>query len=365
MRTIILNFYLQILNTLLIQNNRRIIPLTRLTALWALSESMLGGLLHAARIPFRGMIISSIAVIIICLIAHFSKSKGNILKATILVLAIKAGVSPHTPVAAYGGVFLQGLLGELFFFNKKFFALSSIALGIVVGILTGLQKIITLTLIFGATLWDAINQLVNYVIKEFFLPSTDFSSINFSFLLVAVYVSIHILFGFIAGLFASRLLVKINSEKAKDLVLTELGSLNSDLSEPSKPKKRRHWWKRPVYLLIFFISFALLVFSYANPEAINLSKSSLLIMMVRAILIMLIWFSFLSQILTKLIKKLLHKSKNEYSSEITQVINHFPFYKSVAAKVWKLSSDYRGVRRINYFLTALTINILTLKLPGE
>ncbi|MCK7522911.1 MAG: hypothetical protein MZV64_37165 [Ignavibacteriales bacterium] len=31
-----------------------IIPITRLTALWALSESMLGGLLHAAHIPFGG-----------------------------------------------------------------------------------------------------------------------------------------------------------------------------------------------------------------------------------------------------------------------------------------------------------------------
>lgn len=338
-------------------------PITRLTALWALSESMLGGLLHAARIPFRGMIISSIAVIIICLIAHFSKSKGNILKAAILVLAIKAGVSPHTPVAAYGAVFLQGLLGEFFFFYKKFFALSSIALGIVVGILTGLQKIITLTLIFGATLWDAINQLVNYVIKEFFLSLTDFSSLNFSFFLVAIYVSIHILFGFITGLFASRLPAKINSERSKELILTELSPLNSDLGEPSKPKKRRHWWKRPVYLLIFFISIGLLVLSYVNPASINLSKNSLLIMIVRAILIMLIWFSFLSPILTKLIKKLLHKSKNEYSSEITQIINHFQFYKSVAAQVWKLSSNYRGVRRINYFLTALIVNILTLKLP--
>jgi len=98
----------------------KIIPITRLSALWALSESMLGGLLHAAHIPLRGMIISSAAVIIICLIAHFSEKNGEILKATIIVLIIKGAISPYTPFAAYLAVFMQGLLGEIFFYKKRF-----------------------------------------------------------------------------------------------------------------------------------------------------------------------------------------------------------------------------------------------------
>lgn len=202
---------------------------------------MLGGLLHAARVPFRGMIISSIAVIIICLIAYNSKTRGNILKAAVLVLAVKAGISPHTPVAAYAAVFLQGLLGELFFFNKRFFTLSSIVFGILVGTLTGLQKIITLTIIFGNTLWEAINQFVNYVIKEFFLNSAEFASINFSFFLVVSYVSIHILFGLAAGIFASRIPAKISFTNVNNLLLLEINSVTLNLSNQKKSKKGKHW----------------------------------------------------------------------------------------------------------------------------
>ena len=187
------------------KSEQNIVPITRLTALWALSESILGGLLHAAHVPFRGMIISSAAVIIICLIAHFSEKRGEILKATIIVLLIKAAISPHTPVAAYAAVFLQGILGEIFFFKKRFFAFSSMMLGIIVGILTGSQRIITLTLIFGATFWDAINQFINYLIKEFFMSSIGEISLNFSLVLMGTYILIHAAFGFAAGLLASKL----------------------------------------------------------------------------------------------------------------------------------------------------------------
>jgi hypothetical protein len=112
---------------------------------------------------------------------------------------IKAAISPHTSVAAYGAFFLQGLIGEGLFFSKRFFAFSSIMLGLVVGILTGLQKLIMLTLIFGITFWNAINEFLNYVTKEFSISTTETSAFNFSLVLMGSYVLIHLLFGFAAG----------------------------------------------------------------------------------------------------------------------------------------------------------------------
>lgn len=339
------------------------IPLTRLTALWALSESMLGGLLHAAHVPFRGMIISSAAVIIICIIAYYAERRGEILKATIIVLLIKAAVSPHTPVAAYGSVFLQGLLGEAFFFSKRFYAISSIVLGLVVGILTGLQRLITLTLIFGINFWDAINQFLNYVINEFFISSSETSTFNFSLVLMVLYVLIHLLFGLAAGLFASTMPVKINSESAKDLIISEINLLSSNESEAVRKTKHKLWWSKPSYLLIFIFSGGLLIISYTNPQAIRLDKNSILVMLIRSVLIMFIWFYFLSPILLTIIKRLLHKRQNEYTNEITSMINHFPIYKSAAAVIWRLSAKHKGFRRLNYFMVTLIINVLTLKFP--
>jgi hypothetical protein len=308
------------------------------------------------------MIISSAAVIIICLIAHFSQKKGEILKATILVLIIKGVISPHTPFAAYLAVFLQGLLGEILFFNKRFYLLSCIILGLSVGILTGSQRIITYTLIFGGTFWEAINQFLSYVVKEFFL-SSDVTSFNLSLFLIVSYILIHALFGFGSGVLGFKLPKKINSESMKGMLLSEQQLISNQIITANKNKRKRPWWKKPVYFLFFLIVGVLLVITYINPQGINLSQKSILIMIVRAILVTVIWFYFLSPILMMAIKKILNKRQSVYAYEISSIINHFPQYKNIAASIWKLSNKQKGLLRFGYFITALIANVLTLKIP--
>ena len=326
---------------------------------------MLGGLLHAARIPFRGMILSFAAIIIMILIAHFANKKGEILKQTILVLIVKAAVSPHTPALAYGVVFLQGLMGELFFLSKRYFLISSIVLGIMVETLTGLHRVITFTLVFGMTLWDAVNEFINYVVKEFLFPTADLSSFNFSLLLVGSYLLIHILFGIAAALFVSRFIVKLNSNETKKLSLDEIQYLNLIPNDTPKISKRKHWLWKPIYTVIFIISLVLLILSYLNPNAINLSSNSLLLMLFRAALVIVIWLFFLSPILLKFFKRLLHKGQDKYTAEINDIVKHLSIYKHLAFLLWRNSSVKKGISRINYFLTMLIVNVLTLKLPDE
>ncbi len=344
-----------------IENKDSLVPITRLTALWALSESMLGGLLHAAHIPFRGMIISSAAVIVICLIAHFSAKRGEILKATIVVLIIKATISPHTPAVAYLAVFMQGFFGEIIFFNKRFFTASSILLGFMIGILTGSHRIITYTLILGTTFWESINEFMRYVVKEFLITSKNEISFNFSLFLISVYVFIHAVFGFASGLLASKLPQKLNSEKAKKMILTEAELSANKIDMLNRIKIRKPFWKKFTYNLILTIIGFLLILTYITPQAINISQKSILIMIFRAIFITVIWFFLLSPFILRIIKKLLHKRQNSYSNYVNDIIDHFPFYKLTAVTIWQASSKQKGIRRIHYFITAIIANVLTLK----
>lgn len=324
---------------------------------------MLGGLLHAAHIPFRGMVISSVAIVIVCLIVHFSNKRGEIMKAMIIVLIIKAIISPHTPVAAYLAVFLQGLMGEILFLRKNFFSLSCVILGLIVGILTGSQKIITYTLIFGVTFWEAINEFITYVIEEFFLLSSSDISFNFSLLVIAAYILIHVLFGIAAGLLASKMPQKLNSDTAKAMLLNEKIFIAGQSEINKRIRSRKPWWKKLSYDLIMGIIIILLIITYINPQVINLSQKSLLLMVIRATIITITWFYFLSPFILKLIKKLLHKKENAYMKEVKGIISHFPFYKMVVAEIWKMSSKKKGIARISYFITALIANILALKFP--
>lgn len=333
--------------------------ITRLTALWALSESMLGGLLHAAHIPFRGMIISSAAVIIISLIAYFSERKGEILKATFVVLLIKAGISPHTPVAAYFAVFLQGTIGEVLFFRKKYFKISAVTFGVIVGILTGSQRVITYTIFFGTTLWEAINEFIKYILKE--LPLLNTTSFNFSLTLICIYIFIHIVFGIAAGILAAKLPRKLNSESAKSMFISESDLLEHHTEVLNQRKHKKPKWRKYFFNAILLFAVILLIITYINPQAINLEPKSILIMMIRAIVISIVWFYLLSPILLEVIKKLLHKKQNLYTDEIKGIMSHFPFYKSIVSITWKASAKQKGIKRLKYFIIATLVNVLNLK----
>src|SRR6202008_2387238 len=83
-------------------DEQRSAAIQRLTALWAFTESGLGGLLHALQIPFTGLVVGGMAVIIISFIAEISGNNyKQILKSALIVLIVKAMVSPYTPFPAY------------------------------------------------------------------------------------------------------------------------------------------------------------------------------------------------------------------------------------------------------------------------
>jgi hypothetical protein len=133
----------------------------RLTGLWILCEAMLGGIIHGFRLPVSGLIVGSCAVICISQIAWYSPEKGAILKATLIVAIFKMLLSPQAGFPAYIAVFFQGLMGELFFWNRKYFRLSCFLFASIALIESGLQRILVLTMIYGNDLWTAVNAFIS------------------------------------------------------------------------------------------------------------------------------------------------------------------------------------------------------------
>ena len=66
-------------------NNK--IAIERLTALWALNECGLGGVMHAFKLPFTGILVGGVSVLLITLIALFATKIGPaLIKALTIVL---------------------------------------------------------------------------------------------------------------------------------------------------------------------------------------------------------------------------------------------------------------------------------------
>ena len=95
----------------------------RLIALWATCEAFAGGIMHAAKVPFTGMIISSLAIICISLIAWHFPSKGFRIKGNDHCSNFKLMLSPFSTYRIHIAVFFQGLMGQLLLSNKNIFVL--------------------------------------------------------------------------------------------------------------------------------------------------------------------------------------------------------------------------------------------------
>jgi hypothetical protein len=349
-------------NTNYIQNTNSV---DRLIALWALSEGFLGGLLHLAKIPFTGLILGNVAVIIITLIAKFSGKSGTILKATLIVLIVKGILSPYTPLAAYLAVSMQGIFGELLFHKRKFPFLSALLLGIIVGLFSSVQKVFFLTVIFGKNLWESIDQFTLIIFKEFF--GLISSNISISKWLIAIYASIHLVAGILTGLYSARLSGKTDTllKNESNKILFDVNSFIGEENSKLKKSKHKRWWFKPSGIFFFVLTISLFTYSYLYPDYPYIKKDSLLLMLLRGILLMFTWYKFLSPLLISGFKKMIDKKRNKYTNEIENVVNVLPLFKSIINFCWKETSQVKGLKRLHRFFSLVLLNLLTVELNKE
>lgn len=319
----------------------------RITALWAFSESAFGGILHALSVPLRGIFISSAAVLFISLIALFSKNNKEILKSTLIVVLIKALVSPYSPLAAYFAVSLQGVLGFILFSTKRFYKLSTLLLGLIVLIFSGVQKIVLLTILFGTSLWESLNIFIEQISAELF--RINHPDINYGYLLVGVYVALHLVAGLLIGIYAGKLPDKLNYYRK---VIPSVIEVKTSGNIPkSENRKKRVWFLHPTGIFIILLSAGVIIISYVSPKLESNVAISVILMLVRALVITLIWYSLLAPLAMKLFQRFVTKRKSKYSKYMEEIITMFPQFKNIVNYCWKLSKDKKGYRRISSFLS--------------
>lgn len=315
----------------------------RLVLFWAFSESFMGGFLHATRIPFKGIFLAGFSTLAICLIFYYTRQSSKILKAMILVLAIKALLSPHSPVGAYVAVALQGLVGFAFFSLIPVFRFGVFFQSIFAFITSAAQKFIVLTLLFGLDFWSALNQLFAQVLQNFGIQE----KINFSAWLLGLYLGIYFLAGIIAAVLILRMPNWLISPATQALLIhpAELEGFQEQQKAKSKGKKK---WK---VLSIVTIAFVSMYFLQAAPP------NSLAEMLLRAMVIICIWLVVIVPLLSLLQTRLLARWKNQYAQELDQIMRLLPEIRQKAWVSWYKSASLPGMR-VMVFIKVFLANVL-------
>jgi len=334
------------------KNNKSIID--KLTALWALNESGLGGFLHVFNSPFTGLIVGGVAILLISLIANYAENKWqSILKALVIVLIIKMAVSPYSPFAAYISVSFQAVFGAFLFTKFSWKGATLIVLGMVTFLQSALQKLIVLTVVYGADIWDAINIYGAWIQNKISLiTETSTTSV-----LITLYLLIYGICGFLAGLFIKSMIKIIVQKKETDFYIHM-----QDL--PSEAIQRKTSFKtKVIWVWLITVAIIVLAFTFFGGPMFGWKKAIYVIL--RSFLILMLWYLVLGPLLLKAVQKYLNKKESQYEADITNAMDLFPYFRQIISFTWRDTKHLKGYSRFKYFIAYSISNCIHFKLPAE
>jgi hypothetical protein len=118
-------------------------------------------------VPSPVLVIVFHAVVLIALIAFFAERPFKaLLKATVVVVLVKAAASPHTPLPAYVAVSFQGLAGAILFGLLPSLRLGALLLGLLALWQGAVQKLVGMSLLYGRSLWDSVDAVGRWILEK-------------------------------------------------------------------------------------------------------------------------------------------------------------------------------------------------------
>lgn len=297
--------------------------------LWAFTESGLGGILHAFSIPFSGVLLGGMSAFCLFLLADgHAQPVKQIGRAWVVVMAVKYTVSPHSPLGAYLAVSIQtvmamGIMSTLRFMHWRFRLGLMTFLNIM---LSAVQKIFVLTLIFGMSLWDGIDKFLHGVLKTFGV--TD--EYPYAAWLIGLYFAIY----FISSIAVIVILFQTIGLSKK------LGQLPPIEEAEELPKKKKRKRKYLLLLLFIFVPLVFVLMGEWNKALYVLSRS---------ILVISLGWLVLLPLLRYLLKRLKKNAEAENAGLLSETLDGLPRMRAIAQQAFRISKSY-GRRRISYFL---------------
>lgn len=318
----------------------------KLTALWALCESGLGGWMHALKLPFTGFTLGAFSIVIIALIAwNTGNSFRKIMQATLVVVLIKAAVSPQSSPAAYLAVGFQGLMGAVFF-SLLPFRLAAVLTGVITMLESALQMVIIKTLIFGMALWEAIDLLFAKAARLFYIDS----SVSFSLWIIGAYLLLYATWGLVLGIWIGKLPRAIAQRKNDVLQKADEARPINNEQVPVAKKRSRYRKLLSIFLILLFIIAVYMVGQY--DDAYN--KTVYIIFRTLAIIILFYW------VVNPFIRWLMQRwvAKQDKNSDFYSVMNQMTETRSFIRPAYALAREYKGWKRYKEFILSLLVMTL-------
>ncbi|GAA4373818.1 hypothetical protein [Hymenobacter koreensis] len=335
-------------------STRLLVP--RLVALWALSEALLGGVLHALKLPVTGLVVGGAAVVLLRLLGHYARRPGIVLRGMLVVLALKAMLSPQSPPTAYVAVAFQGLIGEWLSWGTSFPRLRGMALGLLTMLESAAQRVLMLWLVFGNGLPEAFNQFVQGLLGPWAAQQP-----NYALLLAGGYLALHALVGIVLGWWAGGLPAQLPHLAQLYPWLWQPDEPQTDEDTPAQadtPPPARRWRMSRVLLIIWlFIAALWLAAALGWAPVVGLNQSKLIGLLLRSAVIYGGWALLVAPLLLRVLRRWLSRPRGRWASDLAATLRLLPTTRRLVAQCWRITAGHRGWRRWRWFGRALAVNV--------
>jgi hypothetical protein len=306
--------------------------------LWAFAESAVGGVMHAVKFPFTGIIVGSVAVICIAMIGHYNAQKPEkILQALGIVLLIKLTLSPYSPWQAYVAVFFQGYLGYFLFSQPTFFKLKTLIFSTVCLAESAIQKALISIVVYGSSLIEAIDQSARHI-----LFSMGFhTDTSFFYGVFTLYVGFYAVAGILLGLWIPRIPQYLHSMRDQLDDMTRV--------VPAPWPQRKTLFRKGALTIAVFI-FILVCVKWLLPD---FPVFQLLWFLLRSILVSLILVFVLGPVVMNLVRKWISKNPVDHAL-FTEVVHQIPVFTQKALSLfYQINPQYSWWNKIRFYIIGL------------
>ncbi len=300
--------------------------------------------MHALHLPLTGIFVGGAAVVMVALIARYSHfSYREVLQATLLVMLVKFAASPQSPPQAYIAVGFQGLAGALLYRLIPNFTLASVVFGIVAMLESALQKLIFMTLIYGRSLWEALDVFFENIIKSFSLPA----DMSFSYWLIAGYTGLYAAWGLLLGIWISHLPERIRNRAA--IISDQFRELH-----PTEEATLAHGRKKKSKLLPMLLVMGIIAGIFLLAGGAGLGKAEYVILRTLAALVLI--FGVINPLVKAALKQWLQRSRSKHKESLEEILNLLPELQGYVRPAYRLATaNHSGVKRYPAFLLILIV----------
>jgi hypothetical protein len=243
-------------------------------------------------------------------------------------------------------VFFQGALGFLIFQNTNFFTLRCILFTCISFFESAVQRVLVTTIIYGKDFWQTLNVFIQDLTGDQLIT-------NYSLLLIASYIIVHLVLGFIIGWYISSIPLKLES------FVPDRSKSTSDKNLFAQTPKQRKYsqLKWIVVIVCLFICYFL---SQKGLAFQTKMAKQILGILFRSAIILSIWKFLLGPLLTKALTRMLTKQKGKYAHQIESINELLPLMKSTLNDAWVISKYLHAnkIQRINYMVLHTMHSIL-------